>query len=338
MRRSGGAGHRPAGERRGHRTGTAGNVAGQRPVPQAGGGDRRRAADRRVRTGGLPGVPGRGVCAGVPQQPGVQHARSGGAGVSTAFIEIPRLVRAEFVKLRTVRSTVITLIALTVPALAAGLFLATRLDPEPGRPVNPEHLALTPLVVAVFLVELAVIMLGSTVLTSEYHSGMIRSSITAMPRRGRLLAAKLLAVTLLSAGFGLLLSLVVLAVSVPAVQAEGFEVPLTGLVPAVVLGVVLYLPMLAVFSAAVAAVVRGSGATFTIMLMSVFVLPNVIGFVPWAGDWLERYWPPAAGFEVVLHSDKAGVVSPALGYAVFALATALLVAGANQVLQRRAAV
>jgi hypothetical protein len=97
-------------------------------------------------------------------------------------------LRSEFTKIRSVRSTYFTLIAFFV----AGLGFATAATE--GKRVNAGHPLFDPTATslrgAVYLGELIIVVIGALVITSEYGTRMVSTSMTAMPRRGVLYVAK----------------------------------------------------------------------------------------------------------------------------------------------------
>jgi len=156
--------------------------------------------------------------------------------------------------------------------------------------------ALTGLTVAL----IAVIIVGALVITGEYRRGLIRTTYTAMPSRGRVLAAK--AAVLGAVTF------------VPALVATAIAVPLASgilrshhvtLLPAsagtqirVVVGAALLLSLAAIFAYALGAALKRGTIAIALAVVLV-VLPYLLATTsllpPGAGRWLLRL-TPAAGF------------------------------------------
>ncbi|WP_346655856.1 hypothetical protein [Streptomyces sp. RFCAC02] len=95
-------------------------------------------------------------------------------------------VRSEWTKIRTVRSTVWTLALLFILTFGIGLLYAATQsgDDYVGMPLLSGGLF------GLIFGQLCVIPLGVLVITSEYSTGMIRTTLTACPNRGRVLLAK----------------------------------------------------------------------------------------------------------------------------------------------------
>jgi ABC-type transport system involved in multi-copper enzyme maturation permease subunit len=107
-------------------------------------------------------------------------------------------IASEFTKLRSVRSTYWTLGALFV--VSVGLAVAIAAGAAAGIANNPANKAgfdatQTSLGAFFELGQLIIAVIGAMVITSEYSTGMIRTSLTAQPRRGVVYAAKAIAFT-----------------------------------------------------------------------------------------------------------------------------------------------
>ena len=101
-------------------------------------------------------------------------------------------LRSEFTKIRSTRSTYWTLLALVVITIAIGAlgsFAAAHNVDGSGPDFDPTNRSLDGL----YLGQLVIAALGALTITSEYSTGMISTSLTAMPRRGVVFAAKAVA-------------------------------------------------------------------------------------------------------------------------------------------------
>ena len=107
---------------------------------------------------------------------------------------ILRSVRAEWIKFWTLRSTWITsfiTIALTV-LFGAGLAAAF------GQSEQHQDMAKNLITSGLTFGQIVVAVLGALIITGEYSSGQIRSSLAASPRRGRLLVSKAVVLTIVA--------------------------------------------------------------------------------------------------------------------------------------------
>jgi hypothetical protein len=135
------------------------------------------------------------------------------ATTSAATPRAPRVflanVRAEWTKLRSVRSTVWTLLTTVGLAVGFGALIGApqmsswdNLDPNERLRFDPTSFSLSGL----FLAQLAVGVLGVLVITSEYATGQIRATFSATPQRLTVLAAKAATFTAVVLGTGLVAS------------------------------------------------------------------------------------------------------------------------------------
>ncbi|MFL6077073.1 MAG: ABC transporter permease subunit [Mycobacteriales bacterium] len=224
-------------------------------------------------------------------------------------------------------------------------------DIAPGA-AGPEGNTLERSLVGVFAGLMAMIVIGVMFMTAEYRHGMIRTTLTANPRRGRVLAAK--AVVLGAATF--VTGLVAAVVSVGLVghmrRNNGQRIlPVTTLTEArVVAGTAALLAVTAVLALAVGTMLRRSaGAVAAVVLM--IILPYIMAVAsvlpPSAADWPLRL-TPAAGFaiqqSIPRYHQVAGTYVPATGYfplspwvgfAVLCAWTAAALALAARLLRRR---
>ena len=118
-----------------------------------------------------------------------------------AVVSFPRVVRSEWLKFRSVRSSWLTLAITMVLVVGLGaLFCAARAahwpprDPGEQFTFDPTRISLA----GVFLAQLAMGVLGVLVVTGEYSSGTIRATFTAVPRRLPVYIAKPLVFGVLS--------------------------------------------------------------------------------------------------------------------------------------------
>jgi ABC-2 type transport system permease protein len=179
--------------------------------------------------------------------------------------------------------------------------------------------------------------LGVLVITSEYTTGMIRSSLLAVPRRTPLLAAKAAVFAALAFAAGELLAFV----SVPITQAMiGSRIQESLSDPATLraaFGAGLYLAVLGLFSFAVGVMVRHTAAAITAVVVIFVVLGDLSQLVPGtAGRYINAYMPANAGI-LITHTQQqaADLLSPWQGLGVACLWTAVLLVAAGFALARR---
>lgn len=195
-----------------------------------------------------------------------------------------RLLRAEALKLRTVRTTWSMLgVGLLVEALFAGLYvgLVSLEDVGPIREVQTG----TGLLMVMLLV------LGVLAITTEFRHGTASTTFLAAPRRYPVLVAKLGAVL----AAGLLVGLAYVAVNgglaLPLFEAREGNLPPAGDLVAVYAGVVVSFALLCAFGLGVGAIVRNQVGAIIVALAFFFVLSPLPELLP--GD-IGDYFPAQA--------------------------------------------
>jgi ABC-2 type transport system permease protein len=245
-------------------------------------------------------------------------------------------LHAEWTKLRTLPGTpwlLAALILLTVAVSAAATSATT--CPSGGCSVDPAKLSLT----GTDLGQAVVAILAVLAISGEYSTGMIRTTMTAMPRRVTMLAAKSAVVTgpVLAAGtIAVLGSLLAGGLTLPGhgfTPAHGYPALSLGDGPVLraAAGSVLYLALIALLSLGVATIIRDSGAAIGTVLGLLYLSPifaAVVSSPHWHND-IERYAPMSAGLTIQATTGLRGLpISPWGGLGVLAAwAAAALLAG-----------
>jgi ABC-2 type transport system permease protein len=253
---------------------------------------------------------------------------------SITAVSQPRVVSSEWTKLATLRSTLWSLgvgMLLTIgfPILFASVTAArwSHLSPEERAGRHPLEIATAGVNVA----QLAIAVLGVLVITGEYSTGMIRSTLLAVPKRLPVLWAKLGVYAVVS--FGLTLPAVI--VSFYASQAilnrhHLLQVSITA--PGVLrtlVGSALYVMGVGIFALALGAIVRNTAGGIALFAGIFFVIPPLMNIFP--TNWnnaISRWLPSEAGRQLfALTKDphryaqwSSGAIF--LGYCVVAIAIA----------------
>jgi ABC-type transport system involved in multi-copper enzyme maturation permease subunit len=148
---------------------------------------------------------------------------------------------------------------------------------------------------------IALIVVAAMFMTAEYRRGLLRVSLAASPKRGRLLAAKALVIGPVSFIAALAGGLVSVPLGEWLLRSNGnFILPASGLTQArVIVGTAALLAIAALFALALGAILRSSAGAITIAIVTT-VLPYLLATTvlpAGAGDWLLRL-SPAAGFAI----------------------------------------
>jgi ABC-2 type transport system permease protein len=253
------------------------------------------------------------------------------------------LLLSEWTKIRSVRSTMWSLILLAVLGLGLTGLITGLTTAQWSKIGTASRLQLINDPVSAILGagvefgQLTIIVLGVMVITSEYTTGAIRSSLLAAPRRVSMLAAKAIVFTVL---VFVLSEIVVFAAFFlgSAVLHSHISVSLSGVnVARAVIGAGLYLTVLGLFSMAIGGLIRHTAGAIAGVIAFVIVLEPLSQLIPgtW-GNHIHDYLPTAAGRLIYAVRPVSGQVLPAWGgFAVFCAWTAALLIAWAVVLQLR---
>jgi ABC-2 type transport system permease protein len=250
---------------------------------------------------------------------------------------LPGTLRSEFTKIRSVRSTYWTLLVLMVVSIGIGAAISagtaaswSHTSPSDRATFDATQDSIAGLF---YLGQLVIVVLGAMVITAEYSTGMIRTSLTAMPRRITVYTAKVIVfacvavvVTLVAAFITFFLGQTLLASTHESVTLSGPNVLRA------VIGSALYVTLCGLFAFAAGAIMRHTAAAITSVIGLLFVIPILVHLLPnnWYQD-LDRWLPDAAGraISATVGGQDPHLFSPWPEFSVFAVYTLIvLVVGA----------
>jgi ABC-2 type transport system permease protein len=214
-------------------------------------------------------------------------------------------LHAEWTKLRTLASTgwlLLSVVALTVAVSAAADVAAS--CPADGCQADPAKLSLTGVQVG----QAIVVVIAVLAVSNEYSTGMIRVTLTAMPRRLTVLAAKaalIVGLVLAASAVAVLASVLLGRLTLPGrgfTPAHGFQTLSLGDGPALraACGSVLYLALIALLSLGVATAVREAAVAIGFVLALLYVFP-IVASVAANPHWqrhLDQIGPMTAGLYI----------------------------------------
>jgi ABC-2 type transport system permease protein len=246
-------------------------------------------------------------------------------------------LRAEWIKFWTVRSTRWSVATLFVMGAGLTVLVCWAAAGELAAETADEAAAAF-VTWGLMLAQIAAVVLGSMIVTSEYGTGMIRATLTATPSRGAVLAAKALVLTSTLFVVGTVTAFVGYFGGNPFLENEGVGVALSddGVLRAM-FGSGLYMAGLGLFAAAVGLLVRHTAAALSIVLGLVFVVGNMVFLLPgnW-GEWIGKLMPGNAGSPVSsAASFNPMLLDPWVGFAVFTGEVAVVLLAGYVVLRRR---
>lgn len=262
---------------------------------------------------------------------------------ATGRAGFPGALRSEWTKLRSVRSTMWSLVGMAGIAIGLMSLIAwatmhrwNRFDAGERAILMHRPLEIV-LARPVFVAQLVVAVLGVMVISAEYTTGMIRSTLQAQPRRLTVLGAKTLVFAVLMLVVGEVLSFAGFFVGRQLISSH---IPVQLSDPGVtraVIGAGLYVALLGLFSLAFGAILRHTAGAITTVLGLVLIVSNLTALLPdsW-GQHINAYMPTNAG-QLILQAQQApdDLLSPWQGLGVFALWTVLFLVIAAVLFKRR---
>lgn len=250
-----------------------------------------------------------------------------------------RVFRSEWIKLRSLRSTVCAVLAVVLGIVLVGAFTAVGIVVKETVPAS-EAVAADPsggTLSGVGVGQLAAIAFGVLAVTAEYRSLMIRSSFTAVPGRLPLVWAKATLATAVTAVVSLLALLVTFLVARTVVATDGPSLSLTA--PGVgraVIGAAVVLGMTSALATSFGWLLRSTAGAVSALVGLLYILPSLVGVLPQAvADKVLPYLPGNAVTAVIHITTTGDALTPWAGLAVYAAYTALALAAAALVVQRR---
>jgi ABC-2 type transport system permease protein len=251
-----------------------------------------------------------------------------------------RVFRSEWTKLHSLRSTRYALLATAVLTIGFGL-IATAVtvsrwssmsvaDKATFEPLNTSLLG-------VGFGVLAMGVLGVLLITGEYTTGMIRSTMTAVPKRLPVLWGKIGVYTLVGLAVTIPATLIAFIAGQAILSGQHIQIAFTHSgVPGAVLGAAGYLTLAGLFAMGLGAILRNTAAGIATFAGVMFVIPPIISILPSTiANSIDPYLPSNAGQAMMQIGHHANTLSPGVGLAVFAAYVAAVIAAAALLLDRR---
>ena len=275
----------------------------------------------------------------LPAHDATTVATSERALTSGLTVTTRRVIRSEWIKLRTVRSNVIGFASALFVAVGFGVIFSAIAGSggEAGPPgladAGPVGLSLAGLNVAYVIIGV----LGTLAVTSEYSTGLIHSTFAAVTRRLPVLWAKVAVigtVTFVVMAVGALLALLL---GQAAYTGDGATRALTDPEMLRVLGGAAFsTAAIAVMGVALGFVLRSSSAAIGVLVATLFVAPLLAGLIPGSiGDTITMWLPSNAASAVTSLDGRADLLSPGAGFGVLCAWVVVLLVGATVSIRRR---
>ncbi|WP_454084569.1 ABC transporter permease [Georgenia sp. Marseille-Q6866] len=263
-----------------------------------------------------------------------------------------RVLRSEWIKLWSLRSTYWTIALTLLAMLMLAVLMAFAAGAVASEGLTPDEVGLDGLTVlgtAYGMAQLVIAVLGVLVVTGEYSTGMIRSSLTAVPTRLPVLVAKAVLVAVVSFVVGVVGIALAYVVTMPMLADAGGAADLGD--PDTLRmfwGTGLYLAAVGLFGLAIGTLVRHSAGAIAVVVGILLILPTVLQVAMNGLDWLRDlypYLPTTAGERIITvggpSEDMMGMpgmpemLDPWVGYGVFLAYVAVALLAAAALLRRR---
>jgi ABC-2 type transport system permease protein len=250
-------------------------------------------------------------------------------------------LRSEWIKVRSVRSTIWSLLVTLILTVGLGaLFCAARvaragrLDAGDLRAFDPTSFSLNGL----FLAQLAIGVLGVLVISSEYATGQIRATLGATPQRLLVLAAKVLVFMAVVFVVGLVacVSAFLIGQGILSAKFQQATVGQSGVLRAIVGGAA-YLAVIGALGIGLGTMLRRTAGAIAALVGLQLILPILVNFLPspWNHD-ISKYLPLQAGQSIFRAAPaSSGDLSTWVGFAVFCVYAVAALIGGALLLKRR---
>jgi ABC-2 type transport system permease protein len=251
-------------------------------------------------------------------------------------VTFPRVVLSEWIKFRSLRSSWVTLLAAVAALVVIGLLIGYNTGKN-FQGLAPEDSAPSGVLQGYHLAQLLVGVLGILFVSGEYSTGMIRSTLAAVPRRLPVLAAKALVfgavalVTMIPTSFVAFLG----AMAFRAHYGHGSSLSDPGILR-VVVGTGVYLALIGLLGSALGWIIRSTPGAISTLVALLLIVPGLLFVLP--GAWVKtaaEYLPSEAGSSFVANVQDAARLAAGPGFAVLVAWVVVALGVAAVVLKRR---
>ncbi|MFB4280593.1 hypothetical protein ACBJ59_35255 [Nonomuraea sp. MTCD27] len=241
------------------------------------------------------------------------------------------ILRSEWTKIRSVRSTVWTLAATVALMVGIGALISAANRGNTDGPI-PADEAIAGSLVGVMFASLSLATLGVLVISSEYRTGGIRTSLMAVPKRLSLLTGKMLVFTATALVTSAVASAAALAVGLAIIQPPSLVL---GDAARAVGGAALFLTACGVFGLGLGTLVRHTPGAIMAATALMLVLPPLMNQLP--GQWgrtVADYFTTNAGM-LIANGQSSASLGPWSGFGVYLVWIAVTVVASAALLLRR---
>lgn len=230
-----------------------------------------------------------------------------------------------------VRSSYRCLLVTVIAMIGYGAIISASHTGAQSASFDPIFISLS----GVLLAQMAIGVLGVLAISSEYSTGMIRSTFAAAPQRHWVVAAKAAVVGAVAFAAGTVSSLVAFLTGQAILGAHGVGLTSPGALRSIV-GVGLYLGLFAIFGVALGTLIRRSTGAIAALFGLILLLPALLLTLPASmRDIVIKFLPSNAGQAIFTNSNDSSTLSRWLGLAVFVAYGAAVLAPSLVLVRRR---
>ncbi len=234
---------------------------------------------------------------------------------SGSGVNFGRVLKSEWIKVTTVPSTVILIVSTVIVMVGlAALFawaltmtqqavtdpnLPAEFQPPSDGPGSPAYDALTVPSSGLVFGQLLIASLAVVLIASEWTTGMIRSTMVAVPKRIPALLAKTIIIAVVAFAVGAFSAVVSYFVAQPILGGESIDYAITeDGVLASIINTGTFLALVAVISIAIGMLLRNTAGGVVTAVGIFFALPIIVQLISGLADWIPdaaRFLPADAG-------------------------------------------
>jgi predicted anti-sigma-YlaC factor YlaD len=248
--------------------------------------------------------------------------------------------RSEWTKLHSLRSTRYALLATAVMSIGFGIIASAVTVSRWGSMSAADKASFDPLSTSLLGVRFGVLamgVLGVLLITGEYTTGMIRSTMTAVPKRLPVLWGKIGVYALVALVLAVPAAFIAFFAGQAILSGQHIQIPFSHAgVPGAVLGAAGFLTLVGLFAMGLGAILRSTAAGIATFAGIMYVIPPLISILPSSiANSIDPYLPGNAGQAMMQIGHHANTLSPGAGLAVFSGYVVVVIAIAAVLLVRR---
>jgi ABC-2 type transport system permease protein len=250
------------------------------------------------------------------------------------------VLKSEWTKLYSLRSTRYALLATAIMTIGFGIIASAVTVSRWGSMSAIDKATFDPLSASLLGVRfgvLAIGVLGVVLITGEYTTGMIRSTMTAVPKRLPVIWGKTGVYAVVALVVTIPAALIAFFAGQAILSGKHIEIAFSHAgVPGAVLGAAGYLTLVGLFAMGLGAIMRNTAAGIATFAGIMFVIPPLISILPSSvANSIDPYLPSSAGQAMMQIGHHANTLSPGAGLAVFAGYVVAVIAATAVLLVKR---